>query len=260
MMNEKAITPETVLVKGGNFERVARRFLWKNRLHNIEVSDFHIGKYPVTTAEFRIFINETNYRTDTEERGFSLIWNGAESERREGVNWECDYAGKKYDNRDLLFPVLHISRNDAEHYCAWLSRFTGAKYRLPTEAEWEFAARGGNSTRRFRYSGSNALDDVGWYRNNADGALHPAGTLKPNELGIYDMSGNCWELCSDYFDKEYYMNCESHNPKGPQQGDYNVIRGGAFYLSAPFASLFFRASNNPAEGEHMCGFRVACNA
>ncbi len=109
-----------------------------------------------------------------------------------------------------------------------MSESTGKNYRLPTDAEWEFAARGGKKSKGYTYAGSNDLDQVGWHNNNAGGQTQACGSKKPNELGLYDMSGNVWEWCSDWYDASYYSNSPSTNPQGPSEGSVHVLRGGSW--------------------------------
>ena len=120
-------------------------------------------------------------------------------------------------------PVEMVSWNDCQEFINKLNQLTGINFRLPTEAEWEYAARGGNKSQGYKYAGSNTIDEVAWYDDNA---THPVGTKSPNELGIYDMSGNVWEWCSDWY--AIYTSVSQTNPTGPSTGSYRVLRGGGW--------------------------------
>lgn len=253
----KMTVPEMMAVEGGTYKRITPRALIKNAEHFVSVNDFSIAKYPVTVKDFAAFVKKTNYITTAETAGAGRVWNGSTIEESKSVSWKHDFSGRIIDEDKEDHPVLRISNEDAEAYCNELKRITGRQYRLPTEAEWEYAARGGRKSRDYRYSGGNDPDAVGWYRNNSDGTTHPVGALLPNELGLHDMSGNCWERCSDFFEKKYFKKSPPDNPKGPESGDFHVIRGGAFYLSGPFMSLAFRTSDDPLKGRVLIGFRVA---
>lgn len=125
-----------------------------------------------------------------------------------GGEADGDWLGK-----DL--PVYWVTWNTAMRFVEIISKETGLNFRLPSEAEWEFAARGGNKSKGYKYSGSNNIDDVAWYNQNSGGKPHPVKQKKPNELGIFDMSGNIVEWCSDAFGKRYYKVCSQYNPQGP---------------------------------------------
>jgi len=124
------------------------------------------------------------------------------------------------------FPANRISWDEINEYIFRLNDYTGKKYRLPTEAEWEYAARGGNKSNGYKYSGSNYVDAVAWYHQNSDHKMNRVGQKMPNELGIYDMSGNISEECSDWF--EEYTNVHQTNPIGPESGTHRIIRGGSW--------------------------------
>jgi len=134
-----------------------------------------------------------------------------------------------------LCPVENISWEDAQEFIRKLNAMTSKRYRLPTEAEWEYAARGGDRSRATRYAGSDNLGAVAWYHENSDEFPHPIGQKAPNELGLYDMSGNVWEWCQDQYEEHYYERSPASNPQGPSTGKYRVVRGGSWSLY-PFDS------------------------
>ena len=248
---------EMVAVKGGTFIMGSNDGEAGDRekpTHNVTLSDYYIGKYEVTVAQFREFINETNYRTDADKDGSSYIWNGSSWEKRNGVNWKCDASGKMRGSWEDNHPVIHVSWNDAKAYCEWLSRKTGQSFRLPTEAEWEYAARGGNKSRGYKYSGSNSIDDVAWYTSNSGSKTHQVGTKSPNELGVYDMSGNVWEWCQDWYGD--YSSGSQYNPTGPSSGSSRVNRGGSWFYGARICRVSYRNGNTPDNRYNGSGFRV----
>ena len=124
-------------------------------------------------------------------------------------------------------PVNNVSWNDCQEFISKLNRLTGGRFRLPTEAEWEYAARGGNKSRGYKYSGSDDLGSVAWYSENSGDMVYPVGSKSPNELGLYDMSGNVWEWCSDVYD--LYSSSPQTNPTGPSSGSHHVLRGGCCF-------------------------------
>ena len=153
-------------------------------------------------------------------------------------------------------PVGNVSWNDCQTFINRLNSYTGRNFRLPTEAEWEFAARGGNYSRRYKYSGSNYLGDVAWYGGDYTGERpHPVGTKQANELGLYDMSGNVWEWCSDWYGS--YSSYSQTNPTGPNSGVERVIRGGSCYLSAWGCWSSCRFSYSPNYTHYDLGLRLA---
>ena len=117
------------------------------------------------------------------------------------------------------------------------------QFRLPTEAEWEYSARGGNRSKGYKYAGSNNLDEVGWYGDNSDEHTHPVGRKKPNELGLYDMSGNVWEWCQDWYGD--YTDEAQTNPTGPQSGGHRVLRGGSSWFNARYWRVSIRFYDGP---------------
>ena len=142
------------------------------------------------------------------------------------------------------YPMYYVSWEDCQEFISKLNALTGKNFRLPTEAEWEFAVRGGNKSRGYKYSGSNTLSNVAWYDDNSSYKTHPVATKAPNELGIYDMSGNVWEWCSDWYDD--YSSSSQYNPTGPNSGSRRVIRGGSWFIYAWSCRVSNRDGNYPS--------------
>ena len=152
------------------------------------------------------------------------------------------------------FPVEYVSWDDCQKFISKLNSLTGQNFRLPTEAEWEFAARGGNNSNHYQYSGSNELGDVAWYAGNRGDKTHVVATKQPNELGLYDMSGNVWEWCSDWYGN--YSSSSQTNPTGPNSGSYRVIRGGCWGSDAVFCRSSYRYYHTPDYTTHSVGLRL----
>ena len=154
-------------------------------------------------------------------------------------------------------PVERVSWNDCQEFIKKLNLLTGLQFRLPTEAEWEYAARGGSKSQGYKYSGSNNIDDVAWYGDNSSETTHQVGTKKqPNELGIYDMSGNVWEWCSDWYSDSYYSSSPTTNPTGPTTGYDRVDRGGSWINSARLCRVPIRNGVNSGYRSYGIGFRL----
>lgn len=170
------------------------------------------------------------------------------------------------DDRTPDRPVGYVSWKDCQKFIKRLNKLTGKQFRLPTEAEWEYAARGGNRSQGYKYSGSNNLDDVGWY-NDGNYDLHPVAQKQSNELGLYDMSGNVKEWCSDWYDPEYYENSPKHNPQGPNSSkifNRRVQRGGDYFsggehfpISISECSVSYRSYSEPKTRYSEYGLRLA---
>ena len=152
-------------------------------------------------------------------------------------------------------PVESISYEDVQEFIAKLNRKTGKTFRLPTEAEWEFAARGGNKSKGYKYSGSNNLNDVAWYHGNSNSKTHMVKTKQANELGLYDMSGNAYEWCSDWYGN--YSSSSQTNPSGANSGSRRVLRGGFLSSNAGRCRVSNRYYYYPSDGGCINGFRLA---
>jgi len=188
--------------------------------HQVTLSSFYIGKYVVTQAQWQTIMG----------------------------------SNPSYFKGDNL-PVVTVSWIDVQEFIRRLNAATGKQYRLPTEAEWEYAARGGNQRKEYKYSGSNNVDDVAWHRAaNAGMAPHPVGTKQPNELGIYDMSGNIEEWCSDWYDS--YSSSAQTNPTGASDGYTRVTRGGSYTFARP-VHVSYRSRVTPDNTSRALGFRLA---
>ena len=245
-----------VLVQGGTFTMGGNSGEKTEKPpHTVTVSSFYISKYEVTMADFRKFIKATGYITTAEKEGKSWMFEHGKFKEIVGLNWLLNIPGNSKTAGQDDEPVTNVSWEDCTFYCQWLSRQTGKTYRLPTEAEWEFAAHGGNKSNGYTYSGGNNADDVGWYNNNSANQVHPVGQKQPNELGLYDMSGNISEFCSDWY--WYYDGNTAQNPQGPATGNYRTIRGGSFAEDSQLGRVTSRRGAAPHSSA--IGFRVAAS-
>lgn len=156
---------------------------------------------------------------------------------------------------NLQRPVEKVSWNDCQTFITKLNALTGETFSLPTEAEWEYAARGGNKAQGYLYSGSNTIGDVAWYTSNSSSTTHPVKTKQPNELGIYDMSGNVWEWCSDWYGS--YSSSAQTDPVGPSSGSYRVLRGGSWFNNAAYCRVAYRYDYAPAYVYYNGGLRLS---
>ena len=169
--------------------------------------------------------------------------------------WEAIMGNNPSNTQGRSNPVEMVSWNDCSKFIERLNELTGMEFRLPTEAEWEYAARGGNKSRHFKYAGSDELVKVAWFEDNAEEATHPVGTKRPNELGLYDMSGNVWEWCSDW--QNFYTDEIQINPVGDFESQGRVMRGGCWRLSDSLCRVSFRGVSAPGQRKSECGFRLA---
>ncbi|MEW6733628.1 MAG: formylglycine-generating enzyme family protein [Acidobacteriota bacterium] len=196
-------------------------------VHRVEITAFEIGRFEVTNAQYEPFANATG---------------------RQNAEWR-QYYKKERGNH----PVVNVTWNDAQAYCAWLQALTGQEYRLPTEAEWEYAARAWTNN---RYIFSNELSSSEANFDNKKGAVE-VGRYRPNRFGLYDMLGNVWEWCADWYDEKYYGNTIAQNPPGPNQGQYRVLRGCSWLSTSDQCRIANRAWYNPGYILDGRGFRIA---
>ncbi len=220
---------EMVYVQGGTFqmgataEQGSDAYGDEHPVHNVTLSDFHIGKYEVTQGLWKEVMGE---------------------------NPSNNKAGDNY-------PVETVSWEDCQRFIEWLNNRTGLRFRLPTEAEWEYAARGGRKSRGYKYSGTTYdLESVAWYDGNSGNETHPVGRKSPNELGLYDMSGNVWEWCQDWYGS--YGSSAQTDPMGLQSGAGRVFRGGG-YISvsgARYCRVSCRADFGPGGRDSSIGLRL----
>ena len=172
--------------------------------------------------------------------------------------WKAVMGSNPSDHQGSDYPVEKVSWDDCQEFIAKLNNLTGRTFRLPTEAEWEYAARGGKYSQGYKYAGSDDFEEVAWCYNNYNynGYTHPVATKKPNELGLYDMSGNVFELCQDWYDEHYYQVSPQYNPMGPSSGTRRVSRGGMYRANQFYCRVTFRESENISRGSNHFGLRL----
>ena len=169
--------------------------------------------------------------------------------------WQAVMGSNPSEYKGDNFPVETVSWNDCQKFISKLNSLTGRMFRLPTEAEWEYAARGGKESRGYQYSGSSNISDVAWYDENSGSKTHPVGTKQANELGIYDMTGNVWEWCSDWYSS--YSSSSQTNPTGSDSGSARVSRGGGWFNDASYCRLSVRFYYTPDFRLDNLGLRLA---
>ncbi len=249
------LNPETIFVQGGTFkmgctnEQRSDCFEHEKPTHEVILNDFNIGKFEVTVEQYLQFVNSTKTH-------FPLwLEKGNEYNIKTGTNEYYKSRGyKRLGNVKL--PIVGVSWNDAVAYCVWLTKKTDTKFRLPTEAEWEYAARGGVKSGSYKYSGSNNADEVSWYFGNSLCKTHEVGTRTANELDIYDMSGNVWEWCSDWYGDYSDSPVEADNSTGPSSGSSRILRGGGWNNFPRHCRVAYRHYSAPTNCDNDIGFRV----
>ncbi len=257
-------------------------------VHAVALDSFWIDACAVTNEQFNEFVNATRYRTEAERFGWSFVFFGHLSRKQletaervfvQGSEWWCRVDGATWRHPEgpgsnikkrWQHPVVHMSWNDAQAYCTWAGK------RLPTEAEWEYAARG-RQPHPDRFPWGDELEPGGRHLMNvwqgvfptqnteADGHFGPAPakSYKANTRGLYNMTGNVWEWCWDWFDPGYYRTSPSGNPTGPNHGERRVMRGGSYLCHASYCNRYrvdARSSNTPDSSTTNLGFRCVRDA
>ncbi len=247
---------EFVYVQGGCYlmgDTFGDGFPSEQPVHEVCVNDFSLAKYDVTVGEFRKFTVATGYKTEAEEEGGCGVFNGSKWVWDASKNWRNPGF-----NQDDSQPVVCVSRNDAEAFINWVSEVSGTHYRLPTEAEWEYAARSGG--KKEKYAGGNDINAVAWYNYNGGLSTHRVGTKHPNGLGLYDMCGNVLQWVQDWYDENYYRDSPRSNPQGPSSGQQKVLRGSAWSDEAAYVRATRRSRKSPSHRGSLLGFRLAFSA
>lgn len=250
-------------------------------VRKVVVNPFYIDACTVTNAQFKEFIEDTGYQTEAERFGWSFVFSHLVSAKTskdvtnvvQGTPWWWMVEGARWDRPEgpdstiedrLHHPVIHVSWNDAMAYCKWAGK------RLPTEAEWEFAARGGLEQKKYPW-GDLLRQDGKWMCNIWQGefpthntvqdgyrATAPAKAFEPNGYGLYNVSGNVWEWCADWFSPTFHVTGPRDNPKGPNRGNARVTRGGSYLCHRSYCNRYrvaARSSNTPDSSTGNMGFR-----
>ena len=219
LINNMVYVSDGTFTMGATSEQGSDAEFYEKPTHSVTLSSYYICKYEVTQALWRAVM-------------------GSNPSKFIGDN----------------LPVEQVSWYDCQTFINRLNSYTGRNFRLPTEAEWEFAARGGNYSRHYKYSGSNYIGDVAWYEDNCGNRTHPVGTKQANELDLYDMSGNVYEWCSDWYDS--YSSYSQSNPTGPNSESCRVIRGGSWVFSASYCRSSHRNYRPPSYCDPNLGLRL----
>lgn len=214
-------------------------------VHKVRLDGFQISMHEITCSQYSAFLNSK--RVSPEGKMGDVMY-------LDVLDNDCPirYSGGQFvpEKNKGDYPVTEVTWFGAQAFCEWMGG------RLPTEAEWEYAARGGKQEKNYKYSGSEKLQQVAWYQDNAGESCHAVGQKEPNELGLYDMSGNAWEWCHDWYGMNYYAQSPSENPMGPHSGETRIIRGGAWNMDAWNCRVSNRSSKSPGITYNYYGFRL----
>jgi formylglycine-generating enzyme required for sulfatase activity len=214
-----------IYIPGGEFMMGSNDYDDEKPPHPVKLSPFYIGKYQITQAQWTAVMSSN-----------PSYWKGDD------------------------LPVEKVRWDDAVKFCEAISKQTGKTYRLPTEAEWEYACRAGSSTKYCFGDDEKSLGDYAWYYKNSGAKTHPVGQKKPNAWGLHDMHGNVLEWCQDWYDKNYYKQSPRENPEGPSSGKYRLLRGGSWGLYRIDCRSALRIHPSLGLTYFQVGFRVVCVA
>ena len=251
---------DMVFIEGGQFEMgcTEKQYACKETekpAHKVKLDGFYLSKYEITNDQFCAFLNDIEANPGGSYYGFEYIQIGSKNCMITYKNEQFKVVKGKQNH-----PVVEVTWYGAKAFCHW------ANGRLPTEAEWEYASRGGNQGEEYYFSGSDTIDQVAWYKHNyytgegkkfvyREGTVE-VGLKQPNTLGIYDMSGNVWEFCNDWYTEDYYKNSPTDNPSGPSFSNYRVKRGGSYKEEAPACRVSARKGPLPGYSKVDIGFRL----
>ena len=262
-----AASGEMVFIKGGKFLMGSNGEMPDEApVHEVTVKSFWIDRHEVTVTEFAKFVKATGYQTEAERFGWSGVFDAQAGEWKKVDNATWQHPDGPESSASPDEPVTQISWNDAAAYAKWAGK------RLPTEAEWEYAARGGLAGNRYAWGNElrpNGRPVANWWqgvfpeRNTGeDGYIGraPVGKFPPNGYGLYDVGGNVWEWCADWYDEGYYAESPKNDPRGPETGTERVMRGGSWMCSENYCSNYRvagRSHATPDTGLNNVGFRCA---
>ncbi len=246
---EDILLPTMIPIPGGSF-MMGSEEIGVTPIHQVQVSTFYMAETEVTVGQYLAFCRATDTHWP------EWLEEGNEYHVETGTDPYYKNVGYQREGSENL-PIVGVSWDDATAYCQWLSEETGQRYRLPTEAEWEYAA-GGGDTLRTTYAGINSESELGqyaWYSANSNSQPQPVRQKRPNRLGLYDMSGNVWEWCADWYGD--YPSEPQTNPQGPAEGSFRVLRGGSWKFSARHCRVAGRDGYYPTYRNTGLGFRLA---
>jgi len=237
--NGKSVTFKMIKVESGTFQMGSEAILKDSPVHRVTLTnDYYMGETEVTQALWYAVMGQSPTSGDS-------TWSSS-----------CGIG----DN----YPAYYISYEDCQSFLSALNsklssqRGSDEKFRFPTEAEWEYAARGGNKSNGYTYSGSNNIDDVAWYFGNSSRTTHPVKTKAKNELGLYDMTGNVYEWCFDWYAS--YRSSAQTNPTGPSIGSDRILRGNSWFSSTRYCNVAYRSWSWPTDRDDTHGFRLCLGA
>jgi len=255
--NELVNIPEMIFIKGGTFKMGSKESDDEKPIHDVVLTDFNIGKYEITNTQFAEFLNDygqSSMKTTSDFPNEIIIKPSSGT-----YDWGLHQIGTKWTSVAGYedFPVINVTWFGAYEYCRWLSLKTGTNYNLPSEAQWEYAAGGGETHQKFAGTEEDTkLIIYAWFTDNSSNKTHKVGTKTANSFGIYDMSGNVWEWCLDWYTKPFYSTVIDTNPVNNTKTLRKVYRGGSWDYPAQNCRISLRSSNTPGYYFNYLGFRI----